>query len=1055
MKKFVKLGILLLLGSSLLFSTPFIPSYRGHRRAPEVFPSDIFGRQKNSRDLVLPQNILALRVDFPDIQFDLVPDFPDSLAHDKAYFERLLYHNACYWQDASHGQYNLTEDNYTVWDEVITVPNNMGYYGADDAEGNQQIDLICEFVQDIVSLVDDEIDFNDYDAIIIIHAGAGQETDPDMEDEIISTFLSRRSLQAGIDPQNDDFPGIETNDNLYLQEFVIIPETSNQPYVQPGDALYGLLGVITHNFGHQLGLPTLFDNNPDDGRSYGIGGFGVMGTGVWNANGYVPPLPCAWSRYYLGWEDDLVEIDTSFDNLELTFPMAEDDLTPKLYKLKITDDEYFLIENRQQNPDGSMYVNADGDTVVSFTFATIPNQPVYPPGNLNEGQPKFSFMENSYLGCEWDFYLPGYSYSSQPEADGSGILIWHIDENIINANFDPDFEMNQVNGDATHKGVDLEQASGIQTLDSIQYGLESFYGSMYDAFRKRYLNNNTDSLGYYFGFSNHNGVSWSPTAESYYGGIPLEVDNISVSDSMMTFSVRYGWYLSTGYEGEKQLSAMPIDFDDDGEMELFAASPDGMFYLWKDDLPYENFPINLNNSTPEQTAAYDPISNTILVPTKLNNVEIATLFAVNDNISNNFEQIFYRSGFYWAASVVINPDQESDYRVIIPLNDVTANDHCEIVILDASYQELATYALDTNLHSNLVLENNYIRFLGNDNQLYTIDLTSNSTDTSSLEMESEISILSLQMADIDGDNTADYIITGADSMLYVYHQDGSKFSNFPLDIDLNAISIPSFADVDMNGQLDILIGGENTFKVFSANGSVMMPSQTLTNPDSTFKAGGVIAADVNGDGKMEIMGNFSRNRFCIWENVNNNDFVLSRNYPITFSKRSLSYPVLSEYSNQPFMAYLPSDDGVIFRSELAVIHLPDLHGSLHEYCNLQRTGYWQQDSLIPYESDHIFVKEETYFYPNPLSRVFSQGVDFGNKVSEMTIILRIMTSEDTDVQVKIFDTAGNKIYQQVQYCEQYLPGKVNIDAKKWASGVYFAILKAKGEVIKRKFAIEK
>ncbi len=1043
--------ILLLVAVSYLICVPIVPGKETGHSPIKEYPSEIFGRQNGYREVDLPQSILALRVEFSDVQFDLVPDFPDSLAHDKEFYERLLFHNASYWQDASHGEYVLTEDNYTVWDEVISLPNTMAYYGNDDL----QIERVCEMVVDLVNAVDDDIDFNNFDALIIIHAGAGQETDPDMEEEIYSTFLSRRSLQAGLDPENEDFPGIETNDGIFLKEFAIIPETSNQPYIQPGDVLYGLLGVIVHNYGHQIGLPTLFDNNSSNGVSYGIGGFGLMGTGVWNANGYVPPLPCAWSRYYLGWEDNIVELDSAAENLELTFPMADDNITPKIYKLKITDNEYFLIENRQQNPDNSMYVNADGDTVVSFTFATIPNQPVYPPGNLNEGQPKFSFMENSYLGCEWDFYLPGYSYSSDPDADGSGILIWHIDENVIAANFDPEFEMNEVNADASHKGVDLEQASGIQTLDSPQYGLESFYGSMYDAYRKRYINNNADSLAYYFGFSNHDGISWSPTAASYYGGIPLEVDDISESDSLMTFSVSYGWYLSTGYDGDGQLSTIPVDFDEDGENELFAASPDGLFYLWKDDVPYENFPVNLNNSTIEEIATYDPAANSILVPAKLHSVDMASLFILNDNLNTNYEQIFSRFGFLWAAPAVVNPDQESNYRVFIPLNDVNVNDYCEIDILDSDYLELATFAFNTNIRSNLILGNNALHFIGIDNEHYSIDIESNNMTTSSFDIESDLTIQSFQMADINNDEAAEYIVTASDSMLYVFNQDGSKFPGFPVEIGLNAVSIPSFADVDMNGQLDILIGGENTFKVFSANSSFSMPSQTLANPDSTISAAGIIAADVTGNGKLEILGNFSRNRFSIWENINNADFELMRNYPVTFSKRSLNYPVLTEYSNQPFRAYLPSNDGVIFRSELPTDQMPNLHGSLHEYCNLQRTGYWEQDTVIPYESNKLFIKDETYFYPNPLSSVFSKGIDFGNEVPDMTIILRIMTSKNVNVKVKIFDSAANIIYQQEQYCEKYIPNKMYINAKKWASGVYFAIIKANGKVIKRKFAIEK
>ncbi len=49
---------------------------------------------------------------------------------------------------------------------------------------------------------------------------------------------------------------------------------------------------------------------------------------------------------------------------------------------------------------------------------------------------------------------------------GSGILIWHIDENVINANFTVNFDRNYVNSNALHKGVDLEEADGIQHSDT-------------------------------------------------------------------------------------------------------------------------------------------------------------------------------------------------------------------------------------------------------------------------------------------------------------------------------------------------------------------------------------------------------------------------------------------------------------------------------------------------------------------------------------------------------------------------------------------------------------
>ena len=76
-------------------------------------------------------------------------------------------------------------------------------------------------------------------------------------------------------------------------------------------------------------------------------------------------------------------------------------------------------------------------------------------------------------------------------------------------------------------------------------------------------------------------------------------------------------------------------------------------------------------------------------------------------------------------------------------------------------------------------------------------------------------------------------------------------------------------------------------------------------------------------------------------------------------------------------------------------------------------------------------------------------------MADQTIILRITTQQNVDVDIKIFDIAANKIYANTVYCENGFASKVYIDASKMASGVYFAVLKAKGKVLKLKFAIEK
>ncbi|NKB67978.1 MAG: T9SS type A sorting domain-containing protein [Candidatus Latescibacteria bacterium] len=123
---------------------------------------------------------------------------------------------------------------------------------------------------------------------------------------------------------------------------------------------------MTHEFGHVLGLPDLFDQSAntfdEEGRtvfdpvldSAGIGKWGLMGLGTlgWNEdNG--PNAFCAWSLEQLGWigldNANLVTVTQSMRDV-----VIEDiDQGGRVYKIPLNEDEYFLLENRQ--PSGSYY----------------------------------------------------------------------------------------------------------------------------------------------------------------------------------------------------------------------------------------------------------------------------------------------------------------------------------------------------------------------------------------------------------------------------------------------------------------------------------------------------------------------------------------------------------------------------------------------------------------------------------------------------------------------------------------------------------------------------
>ena len=157
MKRTILIFLTTCIVGSYLFAMPSIPGKTDNNNY-KIYPSENYGRNNPAFRDELPQNILAIMVQFNDVTFDLDPDYPDSLAHNKEYFERLFFHLASFYSDASHGNYILTEDNYTIWDNIITLSQPMGYYGENDENGDL-IERKCELVQETVQEIDDQLDF--------------------------------------------------------------------------------------------------------------------------------------------------------------------------------------------------------------------------------------------------------------------------------------------------------------------------------------------------------------------------------------------------------------------------------------------------------------------------------------------------------------------------------------------------------------------------------------------------------------------------------------------------------------------------------------------------------------------------------------------------------------------------------------------------------------------------------------------------------------------------------------------------------------------------------
>jgi hypothetical protein len=255
----------------------------------------------------------------------------------------------------------------------------------------------------------------------------------------------------------------------------------------------------------------------------------------------------------------------------------------------------------------------------------------------------------------------------------------------------------------------------------------------------------------------------------------------------------------------------------------------------------------------------------------------------------------------------------------------------------------------------------------------------------------------------------------------------------------------SLNDVDKNTYLDILIGGENTFVGLDYNAQVFTSDKlSLNSPDSLGIAAGVLAFDLDGDGKTEYFGNFSRNRLAIWEE----NFRPKSGFPVSYANRSRSLPLIGMGPDGLVYAYSATDNGRIYRSPLPNANIEDLDMQwFTEYGNLGRKAYrglptWDNQ----YESSSIFVPNEVYIYPNPLKSIYDQK-----------LTLNVMTNRDAVVDFKIFDISGTLIYAQKSNTKAYLRNRDSIDIpwSKLSSGIYVAIIMANNEAKTLKFGVEK
>lgn len=262
--------------------------------------------------------LLMLLLNYADTQPEYTQSDFDNLMNLEGYGGIGCFRD--YYLENSYEKLDITT-TVTRW---VTLPYDKSHYGSDRA---------IEMIQDALYIIDEEIDLNEFDndgdgildGLAVIHQGAGQEYTAGADD-----IWSHSSVIYGM-----EFDGVQ------LRRYTIMPELLGNTGRQT------TIGVICHEFGHNLGSPDFYDSDySNSGGEYpGTGKWDLMGNGAWNGDmGDRPAGINMWQKIQSQWVTPIM-----LDESQSIEAMPEASSNAVAYRFDTTvPGEYFIVENRQQ-----------------------------------------------------------------------------------------------------------------------------------------------------------------------------------------------------------------------------------------------------------------------------------------------------------------------------------------------------------------------------------------------------------------------------------------------------------------------------------------------------------------------------------------------------------------------------------------------------------------------------------------------------------------------------------------------------------------------------------
>ncbi len=729
-----------------------------------------------------------------------------------------------------------------------------------------------------------------------------------------------------------------------------------------------------------LGLPDLFDT--ETGLS-AIGRFGLMdGQGIFAFAGTYPPEPSPWSKIKMGWAEP-VTLNIENANVNLVTNLAAGIGDTVILKIPLNSSEYFLVENRNRdaNNDGSLVTYNVNGNVFTKTF-------------FKDTTGYQSFDVDLISGVvtnvdEFDWAVPG-----------NGILIWHIDENVINEKLAD----NKINTDKDRRGVDIEEADGVQDIGEIFITIlgdevigEGTEEDMWHA-------SNPTEL-----FENRFAKDTRPNTLTNSGANSLiTIKNFSEIDNRMSFNVEFGDSIIKPLF-TYQLQSIPrylssTEFNNNtflfaGSASLFNVLIADSLYYQSSDFSYSKPAVLVDNNTLLAIGGYSSNLN----------------YWMTDGTTFSSGQVTAPSFIY--TPLVINKSLSSEnelwfgcgngriYKYSLGSFPNTPPELKDSLVIDDGYSPLLI----------AVFEDYYsILSFSNQGQFSESTLFTSSEGSFIIENEQPSSIALTK--DKDGNYVS--VVFTQQGFFHIF-ADGERISSFNSTTPLTPTSF-AFSDLRRDGNNYIAINSSKDIVAYNLNGSIgdNFPASFENEFVGTVNP---VSVDFEGDRNSEIISvSFNGDIFA----VDGGTGKLIAGFPISIGDTIATSPSIFNYDGKTSLI-VANKSGL-----LKAWTIGSVEGNIswkEQYADNLNS------SFVPAAENKNMINE---FFPT------NRAYNYPNPVYDGETFIRYYVSEDSKINIKIFDLAGDYVAELNDDAQGGMDNETKWNVSDIQSGVYLARIEA-------------